>query len=229
MCLQVKLSQSLALRHSCHDFRFALLLKHTHTHKCVPTCVCECMFVIYNQLCFRRIALETFLKCCSTSTYIFCFGNQATRHGPNLEKQALNLIYFLFFSPHFVVVVLILLLSGTKCSSLILFYFILEPLQLALNVRGFLMRATRRKVSNFWAIWLYTLCNSRFSHRLGCLGFSNCHQLLASWEKHFFFYQVFLWSALMIIDIIIEFYQIDIDYYWPHPHVKQHENTKDVA
>lgn len=58
---------------------------------CVYMGVCECL--IYNQLCFRRIGLETFLKCRSTSTYIFYSGNKS-RHGPNLEKQALNLIYF---------------------------------------------------------------------------------------------------------------------------------------
>lgn len=163
---------------------------------CVYPCVCVCMFVIYNQLCFRRIGLETFLKCCSTSTYIFCFGNKA-RHGRNLEKQALNLIYFF---PHFLAVFVLyrlLLLSGTKCSSLILFYFILEPLQLALNVRGFLMRATRRKVSNFWAIWLYTLCNSRFSRRLCFLGFLT---VIDCWPagKNFFLFLFFLSSFLMV-------------------------------
>lgn len=124
--------------------------------------------------------------------YIFSFG-----HGPNLEKQALNLIYF--FSLSFVVV----LLPGTKCSSLILFYFALEPLQLALNVWGFLMRPNPRKVSNFLGFFSLTFYAIHVSHAV-CAEFSNCHQLLASWEKHF------LLARLMIIDFILEFYRIDI-------------------
>lgn len=83
-----------AVRHSCHDSRFILLLRHC-LHVCVRLCVYVCAYL--QSIVFHSNWAKNFLKCCSTFSSSSPFLSFWGLCRANLEKQALNLIYFSLF------------------------------------------------------------------------------------------------------------------------------------